>query len=306
MNNSFELSNPFGSFKWLNVRSRLASSVILCAATLALLQARGADSKSKSGFTEGPGKARLEKVAELDVPEGYIFIDGKTTRALMKKAGEPTSGDEYGSLMPTNESFTVMFEYNDIGYVKDDDKDNLNADKLLDAYKRGTAEANKQRVRADIPPLEIVGWELPPRYDATTHNLEWAIRATSAGQPILNYNTKLLGRKGVMEVILIVEPEKLNETLPTFRNLIAGYSFQTGLTYAEYRPGDKVAKYGLAALVVGGAAVGAAKLGMFAWLAVVLKKAWKLVIVAVAAVAAFIKKTFRRLFGRGEATTGSE
>src|SRR5260370_31325931 len=111
MNNSFDSSKPSCSGKWPGARCHLARGAILCAAVLACLQTRGADSKAKSGFMEGPGKARLEKVAELDVPEGYIFVDGKTTRALMKKAGAPTSGDEYGQLMPTNESFSVMFEY---------------------------------------------------------------------------------------------------------------------------------------------------------------------------------------------------
>ena len=108
-----------------------------------------------------------------------------------------------------------------------------------------------------------------------------------------------------MEVVLIVEPEKLAETLPAFRDLLAGYTFQTGQTYAEYRPGDKVAKYGLAALVVGGAAVGAAKLGLFAWLAVFLKKGWKLVVVAFAAVAALFKKILAKVFGgRSQPGTG--
>src|SRR6266704_459989 len=88
--------------------------------------------------------------------------------------------------------------------------------------------------------------------------------------------------QGVMEVVLIVQPDQLSDTLPAFRNLLAGYSFQSGQSYAEYRPGDKVAKYGLAALVVGGAAVGAAKLGLFAWLAVFFQKAWKLVVLAFA------------------------
>jgi uncharacterized membrane-anchored protein len=81
--------------------------------------------------------------------------------------------------------------------------------------------------------------------------------------------------------------------LAAFRNVLGGCSFSTGQTYAEYRPGDKVAKYGLAALVVGGAAVGAAKFGLFAWAAVLLKKAWKLIIVAIAAVASFFRKLFR-------------
>src|SRR6266481_44834 len=158
---------------------------------------------------KGPAKAHLGNVAQVDVPAGYLFLDGKTTRKLLEAGGEPTSGHELGLMMPTNKDFSVIFEFNDSGYVKDDDKDKLDADKLLASFKRGTAESNKDRVRAGNPPLEIVGWEVPPRYDATTHNLEWALRATSDGQPILNYNTRLLGRKGVMEVVLIVAPDKL-------------------------------------------------------------------------------------------------
>jgi uncharacterized membrane-anchored protein len=264
-----------------------------------------AQKRDKPNVLHGPAKAGLEGIAQVDVPAGYVFLDGKTTRAMMKASGEPSSGREYGSLMPTNGGWEVMFEYDDVGFVKDDEKDKLNADKLLDAIKRGTAEANKERVRMGNSPLEIVGWEQPPKYDAASHNLEWAVRAASEGREILNYNTRLLGRKGVMEVVLIVEPEKLPETLPAFRNLLAGYAFTTGQTYAEYRPGDKVAKYGLAALVVGGAAVGAAKLGLFAWLAVFLKKGWKLVIVAFAAVAAFFKRMMAKVFGgRSQPGTG--
>jgi uncharacterized membrane-anchored protein len=286
-----------------------SKSLILAACGLLLaispLPAQNSDAKPKLNVLHGPAKALLEKIAQVDVPPGYVFIDGKSTRALLKAEGEPVSGHELGILEATNEHWTVMFEFSDIGYVKDDDKDKLDADKLLDSIKRGTAEANKERVRNGNPPLEIVGWEQPPKYDETTHNLEWAIRGTSEGRPILNYNTRLLGRKGVMEVVLIVAPDKLQETLPTFRNLLTGYSFQTGQNYAEYRSGDKVAKYGLAALVVGGAAVGAAKLGLFAWLAVFLKKGWKLVVVAFAAVAAFVKKIVGKLFGgRREASTG--
>jgi uncharacterized membrane-anchored protein len=97
-----------------------------------------------------------------------------------------------------------------------------------------------------------------------------------------------------MEVVLICEPDQLQGTLPTFTSLLAGYSFQTGNNYAEYRKGDKVAKYGLAALVLGGAAVGAAKLGLLAWLLPFLKKGWILIVAAFAGIASF----FRKLFGR--------
>ena len=264
--------------------------------------ARAAEAKPKLNILKGPAQAKLGGIAQLQVPSGFVFLDANSTRALMKASGEPVSGNELGLLEQTNAHWSVIFEFSNIGYVKDDDKDKLDADKLLASIKRGTAEANKERVRAGNAPLEIVGWEVPPKYDPATHNLEWAIRATSDGQPILNYNTRLLGRKGVMEVVLIIDPENLAGTLPTFRDLLTGYSFQTGNSYAEYRSGDKVAKYGLAALVVGGAAVGAAKLGLFAWLAVFLKKGWKLLILAFAAVATFFKKLFAKLTGRQNET----
>jgi uncharacterized membrane-anchored protein len=269
------------------------------------LQAQDSSNGPKLNIIKGPTKARLGSNAQIDLPAGYVFLDGNEYRKLLKAEGEPSSGREVGWLRPTNQHWSVVFRFSNVGYVKDDDKDKLDADKLLEVIKRGTAEANKTRVKAGNPPIEVVGWDVRPKYDETTHNLEWAIRGVCEGQPILNYNTRLLGRKGVMETVLIVEPDNLAETLPTMRELLAGYSFVTGESYAEYKPGDKVAKYGLGALVVGGAALGAAKLGLFAWLAVLLKKGGKLIVLAVVAVAAFFKRLFGRITGKDrQAGTG--
>lgn len=270
---------------------------LTCAALLAAL-ALNAQEDSKSHLNldvvHGPTNATLGSIAQIALPEGYVFLDGKNTREMLKASGEPVRGDELGYLRATNQDWSVYFMFRDIGFVKDDDKDKLDADKLLESIKKGTAAANKERQSAGNPPLEIVGWEIPPKYDPASHNLEWAIRGTCQGETILNYNTRLLGRKGVMSVVLVVGPEDLSKTLPAFRKLLAGYEYQNGQTYAEYKQGDKIAKYGLGALVVGGAAVGAAKLGLFAWLAVFFKKAGKLVIVALVAIAAGIKKFFSR------------
>lgn len=268
--------------------------LVTCSLALADLPLLGQNTESKPKFTvlKGPAKAPLGNVAQIDLPTGYVFINGKDYQALLKAEGEPVSGNELGSMRATNEHWSVVFEFSDIGYVKDDDKDKLDPDKLIATIRRNNEEANKQRIEAGNPPIEVIGWEIPPKYDSASHNLEWAIRGAVQGQPFLNYNTRLLGRKGVMEVVLIVKPEQLAETLPTFRNLLAAYSFQSGNSYAEFRPGDKVAKYGLGALVLGGAAVGAAKLGLFTWLLVFLKKGWKLVVVAFVAVVSFFKKLF--------------
>jgi uncharacterized membrane-anchored protein len=275
-------------------------TVLFTAVTTVLLMSRLAaqdSSGSKPHALAGPATAKLGNVAQIELPAGYAFFDGKTTRAMMESAGEPTSGNELGLLHPTNAPWSVIFEFSNVGFVKDDEKDKLDPVKLLAAIKAGNDEGNKERERNGNPPLIIVGWEQEPKYDPATHNLTWAIRATSEGRPILNYNTRLLGRKGVMEVVLICKPEEFAATLPAFNGLIANHKFQSGESYAEYKPGDKIAKYGLGALILGGGAVAAAKLGLLGPVILFFKKGWKLVVVAIVAVASFFKKLLNKITG---------
>ncbi|KAB2648905.1 MAG: DUF2167 domain-containing protein [Verrucomicrobia bacterium] len=273
------------------------ASILLLALFAPTLNAQDDKPKKRRGL-EGPAAAQLGSVAEIQVPVGHVFFDGKTTREMMEASGEPVGGNEVGFLSPTNRGWAVYFQFDESGYVKDDDKDKLDADKLLKSIKEGNDEGNKYRKEHGNPTLDIVGWDQKPAYDATTHNLTWAIRAESKGEQIVNYNTRLLGRKGVMEVVLVCDPADLPKHLPDFNALLEGYKYSTGETYAEYKPGDKIAKYGLGALVLGGAAVGAAKLGLFAWLGVFLKKGFKLVIVAIVAIVAGFKKFISRFFNK--------
>jgi len=283
----------------MNKTNSILAGMLGCLLLAPMLPAQ--ERGKKDGLLEGPGVGKLGNVAQIEVPAGFIFLDGKTTRAMMKKSGDPVSGNELGFMRNTNGGWAVYFEFEDIGYVKDDDKDNLNAAEILDSYRRGTAAGNKTREAAGQPPIEIVGWDQEPKYDPETHNLTWCLRATSEGHAFVNFKTKLLGRKGVMEVVLACDPDDLPKTLPEFKGLLAKHKFQTGESYAEYRPGDKVAKYGLAALVVGGATVGAMKLGLLGPVILFFKKAWKLVVVAFVAVIAFFKKMFGSLFGKKDA-----
>jgi len=244
----------------------------------------------KINWTKGPAKAELKSLAEVQVPEGFMFTGAKGTQKLLEAMGNPTSGSELGFLAPTSLVWFVVFEFADVGFVKDDDKDKLDADKLLKSIKEGTEAANKYREKMGAAPLHITGWEIPPRYNEQTHNLEWAIRGESEGSSVINYNTRLLGRKGVMEVNLVIDPEKLNAAMPAYQALLTDYSYKLGERYAEYRSGDKLAKYGLAALITGGAAAVAVKTGLFASLILVFKKAAKVIVIAVVAVFAWIKK----------------
>ena len=240
-------------------------------------------------WQKGPSLGELGANAQVQVPDGYVFAGAADTVTLMTATHNPKTGKEVGFVAPAGEDWFAVFEFDPVGYVKDDEKDSLDADALLQSIKEGTEESNKERVRRGWAPLTILGWETPPRYNETTHNLEWAVRAQSNGEPVINYNTRMLGRGGVMEVTLVTEQALLAETLPKFKTMLAGFNFNSGHKYSEFRPGDKTAAYGLTGLIVGGTTAALVKTGAFKWL-------WKVIVAAVAGLAGL----FRKIFGRRE------
>jgi uncharacterized membrane-anchored protein len=238
-------------------------------------------------FQKGPSVGTLGDAAQLKVPDGYLFAGANDTRVIMEANQNPITGREMGFVAPAGENWFAVFEFDDVGYVKDDEKDSLDANALLDSIKRGTEEGNKERLKRGWPIMTITGWEQQPHYNELTHNLEWAVRAQSEGEPIVNHNTRLLGRGGVMEVTLVVDPSTLAETLPKFKTMLAGFEFNSGHRYAEFRAGDKTAAYGLTGLIVAGGAATAVKAGAFKWL-------WKALVAAGVGISALVKKLFSR------------
>lgn len=255
---------------------------------------------SSLNWIKGPAKANMNGLAGLEVPKDYMWVDGDGARKMMEAMGNFTSGSEVGLLAPTGMVWFAIFRFSDDGYVKDDDKDKLNADKILRSIRDGTEEANSERKRRGWPTMKVVGWQHEPSYNESTHNLEWAVIGESEGERVVNYNTRILGRRGVMEVKLVVASEELEASLPSYKQLLGSFDYMAGERYAEYKQGDKLAEYGLAALVAGGAVAIAAKTGLLATIFLFFKKAWKLVIIAVVAVGAFVK---RLIFGRSDQQT---
>jgi len=239
---------------------------------------------------QGPSQGDLGDIAEVHVPEGFFFTDGDGSRVIMELMQNPTSQDEMGFLAPTNMEWFLLFEFDEAGYISDDEKDSLDADAMLDSIEEGNEMGNKERQKRGWAPLRITGWQQAPRYNPDTHNLEWAVKAESEGEEIINWNTRLLGRRGVMKVTLVTDPESLLTTLPKSAALLADFAYKRGHQYAEFRKGDKIAKYGLSALVVGGATAVALKSGAFKWL-------WKVLVVAGVAVGGLFKSIFGRKKG---------
>ena len=116
--------------------------------------------------------------------------------------------------------------------------------------------------------------------------LSWAIMGESQGVRNVNRIIKLLGRRGVMTVTLVAAPDELAAASPAVDALLGDYRYRPGNRYAEFIPGkDKVAQYGLTALVVGGAGAALLKSGLLA-------KFWKQIAIGLAALGAGIKRVF--------------
>jgi uncharacterized membrane-anchored protein len=209
------------------------------------------------------------------------------TKLLMDAMGNQPSGKEKGFYAPETMDWYVVFEFNDIGFVKDDEKNSFDTDAMLESIRKGTEESNKYRRKKGFTGLHIIGWKTLPHYNEKTHNLEWSINAKDDnGVLIINHNTRILGRSGVMRVTLVVDPINLSTVLPIFRENMSNFSFVSDQKYTSYQQGDKIAKYGLTALIVGGAAAVAVKSGLFKWL-------WKLLVVGIVGIGSFLKRKFK-------------
>jgi uncharacterized membrane-anchored protein len=234
------------------------------------------------------GDGKIGNYATINIPEGYIYTEGAGTMKLMKAYGNLVSGGELGYISPDNLSWFAVFEFDECGYVKDDEKDALDATKIMKQMQEGQKEANKQLKSQGMPTLEVIGWHTPPFYNPDTKNLEWAIRLRGeGGGETINYKTKLLGRRGVMDVVLVCEEAELSTIVPEYQKLLAGYKYQDDHSYAAFTKGDKIAEYGLTGLIVGGGLLAAAKTGL-------LTKLWKPIGFGLLAIVAFLKRIFGR------------
>jgi uncharacterized membrane-anchored protein len=254
---------------------------------------------ARAAATAGPGSVTLADQATLALVEGQVFIPQPQALKVLHAMGNPGEDPNLqGLVFPSDGApwfMTVRFEKS--GYVKDDDAKEWNADDLLKSYREGTEANNEERKKMGVPGIEIVGWAQTPNYDSGTHRLAWAMSTRGVGEPAdapqgVNYNTYALGRDGYFSMNLITGLSELPAYKPTAHVLLDALHFTDGKRYADFNSStDKVAEYGLAALVVG---VAAKKLGFFAVAAVFLAKFAKIIALAVFGFGGAALKLFRK------------
>jgi uncharacterized membrane-anchored protein len=241
-------------------------------------------------------------IAKVTVPESLSYYgpeDAKTV--LVKLWGNPPTNEKIlGLFLPAGkspldkETWAVVMDFEDSGYVKDDDAAKLNYDDLLKKMRSAAAESNKARVKEGYPSVELIGWAAKPHYDSAAKKIYWAkdLKFGDAPDHTLNYFIRVLGRRGVLNLNVVASMDQLEEIEKATPTILGAVEFTDGNRYADYKAGaDKVAKYGLAGLIAGGVLV---KTGLFKGIIAALVAGKKFVVVAFVALAAGIKKLFGR------------
>ncbi|WP_263367017.1 DUF2167 domain-containing protein [Edaphobacter bradus] len=253
---------------------------------------------------KGPYQAHLGQVAEIKIPEGYAFTDSAGTRRFMELTHNPSSSGELGLIIPISKeddskgSWFLIFDFDEVGYISDSEKSSLDADKILASLKANTERGNEFRREKGWAAFHLTGWQQPPFYEEKTHNLTWATLGNGEDDKegkTVNYSTRILGRRGAMSVDLVLDPSQLDQVLPAYQQLLNGFSFSAGSRYSEFVKGDKVASYGLTALIAGGAAAAVVKTGLLSKLLAGIAALWKFILVGLVALGSAIKRFFSNL-----------
>lgn len=239
----------------------------------------------------GPATIALGEGVEIDLPAGFVLYERAETVRMLEAEGDSTDG-ALAIIEPADGGpWSVFLGIADVGYVFDADAAQLDGAGLLQSMREGTAEQNQVRIAKGTPELFIDGWSEEPRYDATQRALRWGVLGHSTIGPVINQFTNVLGRRGYVSVNLIAAPDALEAAKVEAAPVIAAVHFQSGHRYQDYQPGvDRDSGMSLRNLIVGGsvaAAVGS-KAGLFAKLALVLKKLGLVIAAAIAGIGKWI------------------
>ena len=246
-------------------------------------------------------------IAQLGVESNFTYLGPKDAETfLVQLWGNPpeNGSDTLGLLLPKDvdalgaDGWAVVIDYEDSGYVSDADANSINYDDLLKDMQKDIEEENKTRAEQGYAPLTLVGWAAPPHYDQATHKLYWAkrLRSPDYNTDTLNYNIRVLGRRGVLDLNIVASVDQLPMIEQRVPEILGMVDFKQGNTYAEYDSHvDKVAAYGIAGLIAGGVL---AKVGFFKALLLGVLAFKKAFIFAALAVFGAITALFKRLFGK--------
>lgn len=241
-------------------------------------------------------------LATLQVPAEFRYLNSEQTEQVIVAWGNPPDNETLGMILPadrgvlSDDGWAVIITYDADGYVKDDEAEKINYAELLQQMQEDVKASNVERVQHGYKNVELIGWATPPHYDQTTHKLYWAKELKFGDSPenTLNYNIRVLGRRGVLVLNAVSSMAQLPMIDKKMQEVLAFVDFNDGHRYTDFNPSvDKVAAYGLGALIAGKVA---AKAGLFKVLLGFLLAAKKFVLLALIGLGVFFKKLYVKIF----------
>ena len=246
-------------------------------------------------------------IGTLKVPDGFKYLDADQSNYVLTDLwGNPKSESSLGMIIPEpmgvlgEHTWAFNVQYDEMGYVKDDDAGDIDYDELLAEMQNDTREASKERVKEGYEAIELVGWAAKPYYDKERKILHWAkeLKFGESAENTLNYNVRILGRKGVLVLNAISSMNELPEVNKNIDKVLNIVAFSDGNKYADFNPSvDEVAAWTVGGLVAGKVM---AKAGFF----VLVLKFWKVIALAVAGAGSFLWRLVSGRSKESEETTG--
>jgi uncharacterized membrane-anchored protein len=256
--------------------------------------------EANAALIHGPSKIAVLDEANFALPANSGFVPAATAIRYLRALGNTVDEKSVvGLIVPQADDadWFAVLTFEKAGYVRDDDARDWNADDILKSLRDGAEQSNATRKSRGLPELEVAGWAEPPAYDAKTHRLVWSAITRTKGQAAtsadgVNYRTLALGRNGYLSLTMVTQLSSLANTKPVANALLADIEYLDGKRYADFNAStDRVAEYGLAALIAG---VAVKKLGLFAIIAAFAAKFFKVGLVAFLAFGASIRHYLKR------------
>ena len=216
----------------------------------------------EASFSYQDGVIELEDgIGILHVPEGFRYLDATQAAYVIHDLwGNPHGTGTLGMIVPKDsgitdeQSWAFIITYDEMGFVKDDDADDIDYDDLMEEMQADAAAANEERTKAGYESIAIVGWASKPYYDSEKKVLHWAkeIKFGETDGTTLNYNVRILGRKGVIVLNAVASMLQLPDVKQNVEPVLASFSYSDGNTYADFNPElDEVAAWTIGGLVAG-------------------------------------------------------
>jgi uncharacterized membrane-anchored protein len=242
-----------------------------------------------------------QDLVTLNLPDSFRYLSPEDAeKVLVDGWGNPPGYETLGMIVPvdvdlfSDESWALIISYEEDGYVSDKEAAEINYEALLKEMMESSRANNDARIKEGYAPVELLGWAATPFYDKESHKLHWAKELNFGESEIntLNYNIRILGRKGVLLLNIVADMPQFEAIDAQIPLLLSMTEFNPGNRYADFNPElDKVAAYGIGALIAGKAASKAGLLAKIGGILLVLKKFW---LALPLALVAFARKFFKK------------